>query len=320
MSLRARRLLAAAGIVAASIVIGTCATVGYGLATGFDRAAEQADLPDVIARFDRERLDTLDARVRALPNLQARSYRTEIRDVYIDHEDRPGQFVENGVLNILGEGRRGYAITEGRDLSDASREVVVERGLAREWDLKPGSSIDVGRIGDLQVVGIAVSPDNVAYPLSKTARVYTGEQEIQERFQFRGELEPNVAMLWLNDTSRADITLAQARAVSFGIGSLTFITREGVRVLLSQAAGIIISLLIAFGDQPGEGRRAGRLGEVVSGAIKDPNRLCAHADRHRVQRVCASMTSGNGSFIRSAVRNHSELGSSLRILAAHYAY
>ena len=246
MSLRARRLLAAAGIVAASIVIGTCATVGYGLATGFDRAAEQADLPDVIARFDRERLETLDARVRALPNLQSRSYRTEIRDVYIDHEDRPGQFVEKGVLNILGEGRRGYAITEGRDLSDASREVVVERGLAREWDLMPGSSIDVGRIGDLRVVGIAVSPDNVAYPLSKTARVYTGEQEIQERFQFRGELEPNVAMLWLNDTSRADITLAQARAVSFGIGSLTFITREGVRVLLSQAAGIVISLLIAF--------------------------------------------------------------------------
>ena len=33
---------------------------------------------------------------------------------------------------------------------------------------------------------------------------------------------------------------------SFGIGSLSFVTREGVRVLLSQAAGIVISLLVAF--------------------------------------------------------------------------
>ena len=246
MSLRARRLLAAAGIIAASIVIGTCATVGYGLATGFDRAAEQADLPDVIARFDRERLDTLDERVSALPNLEARSYRTEIRDVYLDHEDRPGQFLEKGVLNILGEGRRGYAITEGRDLSDASREVVVERGLAREWDLHPGDRLFAGRrLGALTVTGIAVSPDNVAYPLAKTARVYVGAQEIRESLGFEPDAA-NLALLWLNDPSKVDVTLTQARAVSFGLGKLQFVTREGVQVLLSQAAGIVISLLVAF--------------------------------------------------------------------------
>jgi len=34
--------------------------------------------------------------------------------------------------------------------------------------------------------------------------------------------------------------------VSFGLGKLEFVTREGVRVLLSQAAGIVISLLVAF--------------------------------------------------------------------------
>ena len=69
----ARRALAAAGIVAASLVVGTGVTVGYGLATGFDRAADQAGLPDVIARFDPESRETLDERVRALPNLAARS-------------------------------------------------------------------------------------------------------------------------------------------------------------------------------------------------------------------------------------------------------
>ena len=54
------------------------------------------------------------------------------------------------------------------------------------------------------------------------------------------------ALLWLNDPSKADVTLTQARAVAFGLGKLQFITRTGVRILLSQAAGIVISLLVAF--------------------------------------------------------------------------
>ena len=50
----ARTVLAALGVLAASVVVGTAATVGYGLSTGFDRAAARAGLPDVIARFDPE--------------------------------------------------------------------------------------------------------------------------------------------------------------------------------------------------------------------------------------------------------------------------
>ena len=53
-ALRARRgmtLLAALGVLAASLVVGTAMTVGYSLATGFDRSAERAQLPDVIARL-----------------------------------------------------------------------------------------------------------------------------------------------------------------------------------------------------------------------------------------------------------------------------
>ena len=95
------------------------------------------------------------------------------------------------------------------------------------------------------MAGVAVSPDNVAYPLAKAARVYVGTQEVQERLGFTPD-DANVALLWLNDRSKADVTLTQARAVSFGLGRLQFVTREGVQVLLSQAAGIVISLLIAF--------------------------------------------------------------------------
>jgi len=233
-----RRRLAAAGVAAASIVVGTAVTVGYGLATGFDRAARTADLPDVVARFDRERRATLDERVRALPNLRARSYRREVTGV--DLVDEHGHFLPRGVVHIVLGGRRGYAITDGHDLSAAPGEVVVERGLAREWGLRPGDPLTLAGLGDLRVAGVALSPDNVAFPLARAARVYVGEQEVRDAIGFRREIRPDLALLWLNDPGRADVTLTQARAVSFGLGSLSFVTREGVRVLLSQAAGIVV--------------------------------------------------------------------------------
>ena len=232
---RSRTLLAAAGVFAASLVVGTATTVGYGRATGFERAAARADLPDVIARFDPEGRETLDERVRALPNLAARSYRLEENDVPLWAN---GRHTHRGALHVVLGGRRGYLVTEGRDLSGRTDEAVVEQGLAREWGLEVGDRIGAGR-RDARVVGIAVSPDNVAYPLARAARVYVSEQ-------FAGSEPANLALLWLNDPSKADVTLTQARAVSFGLGRLEFVTREGVRVLLGQAAGIVISLLVAF--------------------------------------------------------------------------
>ena len=40
--------------------------------------------------------------------------------------------------------------------------------------------------------------------------------------------------------------LVQARASSYGIDGLRFVTRDGVRVLIDQAAGIVIALLVAL--------------------------------------------------------------------------
>jgi ABC-type antimicrobial peptide transport system permease subunit len=232
---RSRTLLAAVGVLAASLVVGTATTVGYGLATGFDRAAEQADLPDVIARLDSEPRETLDERVRALPNLAARSYRFEVNNVPLT---AAGHHTSSGAVHVLLGGRRGYLITAGRDLSGDRGEVLVEQGLARAWGLAVGDMLDVEGLGEQRVVGIAVSPDNVAYPLARAARVYVSGRGF--------DAEANLALLWLNDASKADVTLTQARAVSFGLGRLELVTREGVRVLLGQAAGIVISLLFAF--------------------------------------------------------------------------
>jgi ABC-type antimicrobial peptide transport system permease subunit len=239
---RGRALLAAVGVIAASLVVGTAVTVGYGLGTGFERSAEKADLPDVIARFANERRSTVDERVRALPNLQSRSYRTEFNRAPLS---AGGNRTRSGALQVVLGGRRGYAIVDGSDLAGRQYEAVIERGLAREWNLDVGDTLRLGRGFPLEVVGVAVSPDNVAFPLAKAARVYVSPQTFDPSDRPR-DYHPNLALLWLNDPSRADITLAQARTVSFGIGELSFITREGVKVLLDQAAGVVIALLVAF--------------------------------------------------------------------------
>ena len=56
----------------------------------------------------------------------------------------------------------------------------------------------------------------------------------------------NLADIWLRDPRNLDEVLVQARATSYGLHGLRFVTRSGVRVLLDQAAGIVIDLLVAL--------------------------------------------------------------------------
>ena len=234
-----RSLLAAVGIAAAAAMLGTAVTVGYGLHTGFDRAADRADLPDVIARFDDRSQAEVDARVRALPDLQARSYRHEFTGVPLEAN---GNVSRNGVIHVIGPGRRGYAVVRGRDLRGPD-DAVVEQGVARRWHIRVGQPIDIGR-GRLRVVGVAVSPDNVAFPLAKGPRVYVDRRALGPRFVARPDT--NLALIWLNDPSQVDTVLTQARAASFGLSGVRFLTRQGVRTTIDQAAGIVIALLVAF--------------------------------------------------------------------------
>ncbi len=236
-----RRLLAALGVAAAALVVGVCATLAFALATGFERSATDADLPDVIVRFDTTDRATVDARIAALPNLAARAYRFEINDVPLAST---GGRSRHGAIEIV-QGRRGYGIVDGRDVRGAGREVVVEQGVAHEWDLHVGSSLRVGRLGPLRVVGVARSPDNVAFPLAAAPRVYLAPQLVR-RFNRGRQLPVDTALLWLHDRSRTDVTLTQARAQAYGIAGLSFLTRAGLRSLIAQAAGIVIALLIAF--------------------------------------------------------------------------
>jgi len=239
---RGRVLLSGAGIALGAAMLATAVVVGFGLNTGFQRSARQADLPDLIARFEEEPLETVARRIAALPDLAAYSFRLEITNVPLgagSHSSR------QGVIELMGGGRRGYGILEGRNLSSRFGEAVVEQGVAHAWGLRPGSQLRIGRLPALRVVGVAESPDNVAYPLA-APRIYLSRAALAERFGREPQPRVNVAEIWLRNRSLLNEVLVQARASSYGIRGLRLVTREGVKVLLDQAAGIVIALLVAL--------------------------------------------------------------------------
>src|SRR5207248_71318 len=233
-------VLAAAGIAAAAAMVGAAVTVGFGLSTGFDRAASRAGLPDAIASFDARPLDEVASRVRALPNLRAAAYRLTVAG---RHVAAGPDATTHATLVGVRPGPRGYAILRGRDVA-GSGEVVVEAGLARSWGLRLGESILVdGRT--FGVVGVGLSPETVAYPLAKGPHLWLRYDDVRALDRASPGAVDQV-LLWVRDPRQLDVTLAQARAASYGVTGLQFVTRTGIQALIGQAGGIVIALLVGF--------------------------------------------------------------------------
>ena len=241
---RSRLALRALGIGLAAAMLAVASTVAYGLRTGFSRSANAAHLPDVIARFDPVSEAEVAARIRALPDVAAFSLRREVTGVGLaagSHE------ASNGVVEVLGPGRRGYAILAGRDLSSAPGGVVLEAGVASAWGLAPGQSIAIAGLGEQRIVGLARAPDDVAYPLA-APRLYTTRATLRAAGYGAGGPDPgvNLAEIWLRDPAQLEAVLVQARVTSYGLHDLSILTRSGVRVQIDEAAGIVIALLAAL--------------------------------------------------------------------------
>jgi putative ABC transport system permease protein len=238
---RGRVLLAAGGIAATGAMLGAAVTAAYGLATAFDRTAARANLPDILVTFAPVPRSQVAGAVSRLANIRATSYRLQDTRQYVaaaGHES-----YDATAIGLTSDGPRGYAVVGGHDLA-APADVLVEQGLARAWHLRPGESLQLG--GErLRIAGIAVAPDNVAFPLTRGPRLWMDYDEAA-RLTNTPDGTVNTALVWLKNPGLVDVTLAQARSASFGISGLRFTTRAGLHALVGQAAGIVIALLVAF--------------------------------------------------------------------------
>ena len=90
-------------------------------------------------------------------------------------------------------------------------------------------------------------PDDVAYPLA-APRDLPLARRARRPLRAPADRDPAVeeVELWTRDAGDLDALLVQARESSYGIHDLRFVTRDGVRVLIDQAAGIVIALLVAL--------------------------------------------------------------------------
>ena len=214
-ALRARRgrtLLAALGVLAASLVVGTATTVGYSLATGL-RSLGRAGRP---ARRDRP----LHARSRARRSTSASPRCRTSRRARTASSGSTARLVVPGAPDrararsrrVLG-GRRGYTIVDGRDLRDGAHRRSRDRARPRA---RVGHAASATRMGVDALRARCGSSGSRSRPTTSPTRwpaprASTSPAGVVERFGRRDQ--PNVALLWLNDPSKADVTLTQARAV-----------------------------------------------------------------------------------------------------------
>ena len=242
---RRRVFLTAVGIALSSAMLASAVVISYGLGTGFGRAARAASLPDIIVRFNDKSERTVAQRIAALPDVARYALRLEVTNAAIDL-DRRREYRGDAVAEVIDPGpHRGYAIVAGRDLRNAGSELLIERAFARAWGVRLGDKMDVRGIGPMHVVGFVEAPDNVGYPLAKP-RFYVSRPALAARFGRERNPEVNLAQIWLRDPKYLNEVLVQARDTSYGLQSITFATSAGVRILLDQAAGIVIDLLVAL--------------------------------------------------------------------------
>jgi ABC-type antimicrobial peptide transport system permease subunit len=237
---RRRTLLSAAGVVLAAAMLSAAIVIADGLGDGFSRAVHKADLGDLIVRFKAEPTSLVTKRLEALPDLSGFALRYEQPNSTVSFA---GQRTPNAVAEVIGGGRRqGYAVVAGHNLSGGGDDILVEPAWASAWGIKVGDSIRVDGFGPERVVGFAEGPDDVGYPLG-APRYYLSLAQIDARYGPIPNPRVDFAEIWLNNPRYVSQVLVQARDESFG---LQFVTRSGVSVLISQAAGIVIDLLVAL--------------------------------------------------------------------------
>ena len=291
-------------------MVGTATTVGYALSTGFDRAARDGR-PARRDRALRPRAprDASTSACARCPNLAARSYRCELTNFRMRRRRRALPAPRGGPDRArrpprLRDHRRARPVAGGRARSWSSA------GLAREWDLQPGDRLRVERLRRPARRRHRALARQRRVPARRAARVYVGEQEVRDAFHFtpRDPAERRAAVAATIPRS-ADVTLTQARAVVVRPRRRCRSSpATGVRVLLSQAAGIVISLLVAFSlvalRRRRDDARGGRARRRPAPARRDrrPARARLHA-RGRIAARAGARGGAGGAARRGGARD-----------------
>jgi ABC-type antimicrobial peptide transport system permease subunit len=240
---RRRAVLTGVGIALAAAMLSAALVVSDDLGLGFQRAVRAADLPSLIIRFNSQPYAAVAKRIRALPDVAAFATRTEFTNFGVAGS---GHRTGSATGEIIGSGRRGYAVVAGHDLAPAGNQVLIEKAWANSWGLKVGDTLRLNGLGPERIVGFAEAPDNVGYPLAPP-RFYLSLAALMARFGRRAvPPQVNYAEIWVRNPAYLNELLVQARATSFGLRDVRFVTRDGIRVLVHQAAGIVIDLLVAL--------------------------------------------------------------------------
>ena len=212
---RPRRSLAVGGILAAALVVGTSLTAAVSLSGGFERAADarRPARPHRALRRGARARTSSGGSARCRTSTTAR-YRTEITRVRIGTATRastpqrrdPHRRARAPRLRD----RRGPRRARRRD------EAVLEAGVAREWDVAVGDALRRRRAARRRDGRrhLASRPTTSRSRWPRVPRVYITAEGVPPQFR---PLPVNVALAWLRDPAREDVTLTQARAVSFGL-------------------------------------------------------------------------------------------------------
>ena len=207
-----------------------------------------ADLPDVIARFVPRAARRASTRGCArCRTSQARSYRFEVADVAPARRGRPRHRTRR---DPDVDARRAPRL-RGRRRATTCAAAAARSSSSAGWRASgactSGDRLDIGRARAAARRRRSRSRPTTSPTRWPRPRASTSHARDRAPLRLVRPTPANLALLWLHDRDAGRRHARPRRGrVRSAIGGLQFITRDGVRVLLDQAAGIVIALLVAF--------------------------------------------------------------------------
>ena len=210
------------------------------------RRVPPASLPDIIVRFDAQ--PAVDGRRRGSPRCptwpatrcaaSSRTRRDRVRRAQRAATRSPRWSTAGPPPRLRGRRR-------ARPARPGPRGAARARRSPQAWGIQLGDTVRLRASGRSGSSGSSRRPTTSAIRSPSRASTSRGRRSTRASAA-NDDPQVNLAEIWLRNPRYLNEVLVQARATSFGLHDIRFATRSGVRVLLDQAAGIVIDLLVAL--------------------------------------------------------------------------